>query len=316
MTTDAGAQGPTQDHAPSTPGNTRCPKCGEPVDGAPFTCPGCATAYHAGCAEPGRCVVPGCGGLEGAPQPVGTGQLNPLWSTARVLWIVVLACAAAAMMRSCHTGDHVVGEGIFTILVTASSVGALAVTLLACGRDLRQPGPLPDPHGTRAIYVPIAVFVLTNLFMMFCPRQLLRDVEALVVLSILGSYVLGIGSALVGLFRDRPPTKARGFIAVLCGLAVLVAVPNYRAARSREVSPRRTCYWNQKTIAGAIEMYNLDKNTRRTFLDANLWRALQSGGYMQSLPQHPGDGPDSHGNYSWTGEGNGITCRVHGSIAQ
>lgn len=102
-------------------------------------------------------------------------------------------------------------------------------------------------------------------------------------------------------------------LAVLAiGLLASIAIPNFQAMRSRE-SPR-SCYANQKTIVGAIEMYNLDKNTKRTTLDGAFFQALKSGGYLQSIPQDPGQGPGTSSNYLTTDTKNGIKCTVHGGI--
>lgn len=102
----------------------------------------------------------------------------------------------------------------------------------------------------------------------------------------------------------------------LAGLIVVtlasVAVPNFKAARER--ANTRACYANQKTVVGAMEMYNLDKNTKRGRLDATFFHALKSGGYLQSVPQDPGQGPGSSGHYHESNEGNGIACKIHGAI--
>lgn len=103
-------------------------------------------------------------------------------------------------------------------------------------------------------------------------------------------------------------------IIVICIIGVLAAIstPKFSAARPR--ANTRACYANQKTVVGAIEMYNLDKNTKRTTLDATFFLALKSGGYLQSIPQDPGAGPGSSVNYGLTATGNGIRCTVHGQI--
>ena len=91
-----------------------------------------------------------------------------------------------------------------------------------------------------------------------------------------------------------------------------VAVPNFKAARER--ANTRACYANQKTVVGAMEMYNLDKNTKRGQLDGQFFNSLKSGGYLQSVPQDPGHGVGSSGHYHECDDGNGITCTIHGSI--
>lgn len=79
-------------------------------------------------------------------------------------------------------------------------------------------------------------------------------------------------------------------------------------------SKTRACYANQKTIVGAMEMYNLDKNTRRTELDAAFLHDLEAQKYLPELPDDPGQGPRSVKNYRAVDRGNGITCVAHGSI--
>ena len=98
-------------------------------------------------------------------------------------------------------------------------------------------------------------------------------------------------------------------VLIFGGLAA-IAIPNFKAARERDqVSPG--CRANQRTILGAIEMYNLDKNTKRTVLDAGFFEDLK-GKYLQSIPQDPGAGPGSEDHYQLTVTG--ITCTKHGPI--
>jgi len=100
-------------------------------------------------------------------------------------------------------------------------------------------------------------------------------------------------------------------VIAIIGVLAAIAVPNFKAARER--ANTRACYANQKTVAGAMEMYNLDKNTKRTDL-SGMWSALKSGGYLQSVPNDPGSGTGSSAQYSYTGSGNGVKCGVHSTI--
>ena len=100
-------------------------------------------------------------------------------------------------------------------------------------------------------------------------------------------------------------------VAAIIGVLAAIAVPSH--PHTRERANTRACYANQKTVVGAIEMYNLDKNTKRTTLDAAFFVALKSGGYLQSIPQDPGQGPGTSGNYHETAV-ESIGCRVHGTI--
>ena len=81
-------------------------------------------------------------------------------------------------------------------------------------------------------------------------------------------------------------------IAILT-ILVLIAAPNFKSRRKRADS--RACYANMKTIAGALELYNLDheadcvlegfhvpEKTEITYL------FLKERGYLRSIPIHPG----------------------------
>jgi competence protein ComGC len=100
----------------------------------------------------------------------------------------------------------------------------------------------------------------------------------------------------------------------LVGALAAVAVPNFRAARLR--ANQRACFANQKTLAGATEMYNLDNNTDVKELTPKFLKQLQQGGYMMSIPSDPGQGKGSRENYYLVHGGNDyIACKVHGSIS-
>ncbi len=77
-------------------------------------------------------------------------------------------------------------------------------------------------------------------------------------------------------------------VIAIIGVLAAIAVPNFQAARQR--ANVRACYANQKTIAGAIEMYNLDFNQSLTTLDGTLLTKLKTEGYLQSVPNDPGKG--------------------------
>jgi competence protein ComGC len=74
------------------------------------------------------------------------------------------------------------------------------------------------------------------------------------------------------------------------------------------------CRATQRLLSGAIELYNLDRNTRRTDMGP-LCTDLVRSGYLGRLPQDPGQGSNSAGNFYLTQRGNGLSCRVHGSEA-
>ena len=100
-------------------------------------------------------------------------------------------------------------------------------------------------------------------------------------------------------------------VIAIIGVLAAIAVPNFRRARER--ANQRACYANQKTIAGALEMYNLDNNTSITSLSATTLQSLKAQGYLQSIPQDPGKGQTSSSNYQLDTNGD-IYCSVHGPI--
>jgi hypothetical protein len=135
-------------------------------------------------------------------------------------------------------------------------------------------------------------------------------------------------------------------ILVLLTAGSAFACPRHNSKRSNV----RACFANQKTVVGAIEMYNLDRNCRvddhirrgdprEAYLTAPtatcgsrihgekpatgvealpipqvLWDALVMGGYLQSIPQDPSHGKNSHAHYLMVSWGNGIFCTRHGEI--
>lgn len=112
----------------------------------------------------------------------------------------------------------------------------------------------------------------------------------------------------------------------------------------------RACFANQKILAGALEMWNLDKNCRVEehldrgedplaalphvpnptgacsakhgmatagaprvwFLPPALLEQLKREGYLQSVPRDPGQGDAP--NYALASFGNGVVCLFHGDI--
>lgn len=100
----------------------------------------------------------------------------------------------------------------------------------------------------------------------------------------------------------------------IAGLLIVGIAP--RMAEARRRANTRACYANQKTLAGAVEMFNLDNMTvMEPPLAANLPILLERG-YMQGELTDPGMGPDSSGNYEMAEVGGmgTMTCRTHGPI--
>ena len=88
-----------------------------------------------------------------------------------------------------------------------------------------------------------------------------------------------------GLLRRLEKVFKWGFV-VTGTLGILVAfvgLPTLRNARER--AEKRKTFENLKTIAGAVEMYNLDYNVSVTQLDLQMLSALEQNGYLKSLPK-------------------------------
>jgi hypothetical protein len=94
-------------------------------------------------------------------------------------------------------------------------------------------------------------------------------------------------------------------------LIAAAAIPNFNVRRGCG-SPQRWCYANQKTIAGAIEMYNLDFNVDIRGITPRLQETLVRLGYIQAFPVDPGGGKGRYVMHQLSG--NGIVCTEHGGI--
>ena len=102
-------------------------------------------------------------------------------------------------------------------------------------------------------------------------------------------------------------------VIAIIGVLAAIAVPNFKAARER--ANMRACMANQKTITGALEMYNLDKNKSEKKIDAGVLGNLKTDGYLQSIPIDPGSGKQPGEGYKWDDKEGSVICDIHGSIA-
>lgn len=159
---------------------------------------------------------------------------------------------------------------------------------------------------------PFAPELVTRLFFEEVVEPLLQSLAFLLLLATLlaaarSPSLRDLGGKLLEVLWSRV-FQLLGLLFVLSILSA-IAVPNFQAARRR--SNVRACFANQKTLAGAIEMYNLDFNTDFQGDLDDLLPELVQNGYLQSEPRDPG----GRGRYFLDPEsGNGIACTVHGSI--
>ena len=102
-------------------------------------------------------------------------------------------------------------------------------------------------------------------------------------------------------------------VIAIIGILAAVAVPNFQQARDK--AQRRACYENQRRIAGAIEMYNLDQNTKLSSISADFLGTLVKKGYLRTSPVDPATGAgDTYAISRASGDKSSITCKLHGGI--
>lgn len=100
------------------------------------------------------------------------------------------------------------------------------------------------------------------------------------------------------------------FVVVLA-LAAGLAGLHYRVARRRAIA--RACAGQRRTLAGAIEMYELDLRTEVRMYTPALAQRLVEQGYLCHRMTHPG-GP---GRFLVTGDAlHPVACSVHGTAEE
>lgn len=74
------------------------------------------------------------------------------------------------------------------------------------------------------------------------------------------------------------------------------------------------CFSNQKVLAGAFEMWAVDKEMKWREITPLLIEELRKGEYVEASLDDPGQGAGTTGNYHFVDTGNHVACRVHGSV--
>ncbi len=101
-----------------------------------------------------------------------------------------------------------------------------------------------------------------------------------------------------------------GLLAFVFALLSVMAIPGFRPAPER--ARQRACYANQKILAGAIEMFNLDHKVEVKTINSELLQRLQEEGYLSEAIKDPGGGPESGNRYHLVKDT--LFCTHHGSI--
>lgn len=297
----------------------RCPACLSPVE-QPFYCPGCRRAYHEACYRQNRCVLDDCASrVRKKPKAPAEPASSHLWTRAGYFSLAFLTWWGITYMLA-RGPSHPVTRGCLAFLsvISIATFGTLTAAALHELAMRHGDGRRPDFVGTMGVAAHLAWMTLITLTIfvnefLFQPGRQLSDLTLQ-----LGGLLVGLGFlfGLVGVFVDSLKTRATNVTVtgLLLGMLGAIAIQPY--PRRSERANTRACYANQKTVLGAIEMYDLDHRTHRVPLDAAFFTALKSGGYLQSMPQDPGEGPGTSGHYQWSpsGPGNGMRCTVHDSI--
>ncbi|MBI4859222.1 MAG: hypothetical protein HY815_02965 [Candidatus Riflebacteria bacterium] len=126
-------------------------------------------------------------------------------------------------------------------------------------------------------------------------------------------WLFALALSVLGLLLDEQRRRAIATTALvmfaLCCLAVIR--PNLESTEKE--AHRRACFNLQRTIAGAIELYNQDGKGREPLGEKYLLQ-LQAAGYLKEVPVDPGFRRSSRNHFKHIFEGNGITCTAHGRI--
>ena len=285
-----------------------CPGCCRQIQSGGVPCRRCGTAYHAECRDPLGCVVAGCvepraRQSKAAPAPpVSRAWRGMRWSGAFALLSLAVVLGADTFGVP-YEARELLGQGALWGIAAA-----LVCMWAGCLSDLWTGAARDSWSGTMGLLT--FTSTLGAVVGLICARSTDATASYVVFATSAASCVFG----LAGVGSDGARLRAAGAL-LLGGLstwAALIVMPAGRGPNAR--ANTRACYANQKTIAGAVEMYNLDHNTKRTRLDAAFYNSLRSGGYLQTIPTDPGAGFGSSANYQLTQGANGVSCIAHGGI--
>ena len=288
-----------------TPESCACARCANPLATSDLAiCTGCGAPYHAACLALAGCQKLACEGHRVAPPP--TARRSPIERLA------IVALAFTFPLALMHELGMIFGAmpRVAGLIATPLLLALLARLSLITTREVfaasvvRRSGWLAI--GTWAVGVSLRAQGLE-----FALRDALYLVGLQWEAAALALFGCGACLNLVGRDLERR-SLGLGSVMVLCVAIVTgIAVPNFRAQRER--ANTRACFANQKTIIGAVEMFQLDRNKKISELAPYL-HELKSGGYLRSTPTDPGQGVNTEEHYQLTDGGLGILCTVHGPV--
>lgn len=159
---------------------------------------------------------------------------------------------------------------------------------------------LPKP-GKQPNWLPKAFSFLINRSMSLMAKKTLEQTKV----STKGSQVF--------LQSTMPPLTEGLFNPAtlgVTGVLAAIAIPNYRKAK--ETAQTKACFANQRVLAGAVEMFNMDQETPIKNLDENVIRTLVEMKYLSNPPVCPSGGIyHSSGDLNDSGS---IRCTIHGEV--
>lgn len=83
---------------------------------------------------------------------------------------------------------------------------------------------------------------------------------------------------------------------VVLGIVGAIAIPNFVSAKLK--AQTKGCFAVQRIITASMEMHEIDKGSAITELTPSTLETLKDEGYLMEIPEDPGAGPGSSGNYT------------------